>query len=71
MLKKLPLLQTISFINTFAAAVCVLISKANMRMAIITCLKSALTEMEIREEYYSEDVQTGEQIIQQETGIKY
>jgi hypothetical protein len=27
--------------------------------------------MEIREEYYSEDVQRGEQIIQQETGIKY
>jgi hypothetical protein len=34
-----------------------------MRMAIITCLKSTPAEIEIREEYYSEDVQTGEQII--------
>jgi hypothetical protein len=42
-----------------------------MRMANTTCLKSTQTEMEIREEYYSEDEQTGQQIIKQEIGIKY
>jgi hypothetical protein len=37
----------------------------------ITCLKSTQTEMEIREEYYSEDDWEVEQIIKHETGIKY
>jgi len=46
----------------FKADVRVLISKVNMRIAIITRLKSTPTEME-REKYYSEDAQTGEQII--------
>jgi hypothetical protein len=42
-----------------------------MRMANITCLKSTPTEMEIREEYYSEDEQVVEQITKQEIEIKH